>query len=122
MIGFNQNGSLTIQTLRSHGIDTYAVFSESWTHVCMIYSLPHGIRLFVNGSLLNSNTTFTDYSASGKICTITVGTCLQPNACAVDQTKIVPSQFHGRIDELKIFSREPSTNDVIQLMSSSLNR
>jgi hypothetical protein len=123
MIGFNQNGSLTIQTLSSQGI--YAVVStftalslNSWTHVCMTYSLAYGIRLFVNGSLLNSNSTYTDYSASGEMCTITIGTGLQPNTCAVNQTKIAPFQFQGKIDELKIFSRELSTSEVYNLMTS----
>ena len=122
MIGFNQNGSLTIQTLSTKGI--YAVISTSsmlslnaWTHICMTYSVTHGIRLFVNGTLLNSNSTYTDYSASGEFCTITIGTCLQPNACAVDQTKISSSPFLGKIDELNIFSRELSASEIYNLMT-----
>jgi hypothetical protein len=124
MIGFNKNGSLTIQTLGKHGIYAISLVStmlslNAWTYVCMTYSLTLGIRLFVNGSLINYNNTFTDYSASGEMCTITVGICLQSDTCAANQTKIVPFQFHGKIDEFKIFSRELSIIDVAQLMSSS---
>jgi hypothetical protein len=124
MIGFNKNGSLTIQTLGKHGIYAISLVStmlslNTWTYMCMTYSLTLGIRLFVNGSLINYNNTFTDYSASGQMSTITIGTCSQPNACSTNQTKIIPFQFYGKIDELKIFSRELSSIDVAQLMSSS---
>jgi hypothetical protein len=124
MIGFNKNGSLTIQTLGKHGIYAISLVStmlslNAWTYMCMTYSLTLGIRLFVNGSLINYNNTFTDYSAGGQMSTIIIGTCSQPNACSTNQTKIVPFQFHGKIDEFKIFSRELSSIDVAQLMSSS---
>jgi hypothetical protein len=123
MIGFNENGALTIQTWSNEGIYAISLTStmlslNAWTHVCMTYSLTLGIGLFVNGSLINYNNTFTDYSASDEMCTITIGTWSQPNACSINQTEIIPFQFHGKIDELKIFSRELSINDVIQLMSS----
>lgn len=83
----------------------------------MTYSLTDGIRLFINGLLVgnNNNDTLNSYVASGEMVTITVGTCLQPNTCAFNQTKIVLSQFRGKIDELKIFSRELSINEVFQL-------
>ncbi len=85
----------------------------------MTYSTTNGIRLFVNGSLVSWNVTFNDYSASGMTSTITIGTCLQPNACVANKTVIVSSQFRGAIDELKIFSRELSTSEVYQFMSAS---
>jgi hypothetical protein len=120
MIGFNTYGSLTIQTLGSNGIyataSIYTFLSlNQWIHVSMTYSTNNGIRLYVNGLLANSNSIFPDYSASRQISTITVGTCLQPMTCAVGQTQIVPSQFHGKIDEMKIYSRELSKSEVSQL-------
>jgi hypothetical protein len=123
MIGFNKLGYLTIQSWGSHGIYVTSSTSEmlslnEWSYVTMTYSTQNGIRLFVNGSLINTYNTFSDYSASGEMCTITVGTCLYPTTCAVRMTTIVSSQFRGKIDELKIFSRELSTNEVEQLMAS----
>jgi len=123
MIGFNENGYLTIQTLSIKGIYAISLVStmlslNTWTYVCMTYSLTLGIRMFVNGSLINTYNTFSDYSASGEMCTITVGTCLYPTTCAMYITQIVVSEFRGKIDELKIFSRELSITEVYQLMAS----
>jgi hypothetical protein len=120
MIGFNSNGHLTIQTLGSSGIYTASLINETlslntWTHVGMTYSTSNGIRLFVNGLLENSNNASCDYSASDEMSTITIGTCLQLNMCAVNQTIIVPSQFRGKIDELKIYSRDLSESEIYQL-------
>jgi hypothetical protein len=123
MIGFSNTGLLTIQTLSSNGTYAASLINGTlplniWTHVSMTYSTTNGIQLFVNGSLVNINNTYIDYSASGEFCTIVVGTCLQPNTCAAYETKIVPSQFEGMVDELKIFSRELSANEIEQLALS----
>ena len=108
MIGFNKDGYLTIQTLSLYGIYSatynYSLLPlNTWTHVCMTYSSTNGIRLFVNGLLVISNNVFTDYKASSDRCTITIGTSLNQNA-----------QFHGMIDDLKIFSRELNSIEIQQ--------
>jgi hypothetical protein len=123
-IGFNSRGYLVVQTLSRNGIYSAAFKNRTlslnqWTYISMTYSTTNGIRLFVNGSLVSWNVTFNDYSASGMTSTITIGTCLQPNACVANKTVIVSSQFRGAIDELKIFSRELSTSEVYQFMSAS---
>ena len=124
MIGFNKNRYLTVQTSGSNGLYSSTWNSSllplnKWTYVCMTYSVISGIRLFVNGSLVNSsNSTYKAYQARGERCTITVGTCLQPNKCGVNRTQIIPSQFQGKIDELKIFARELSVNDISLLATS----
>ncbi len=123
MIGFSNTGLLTIQTWSGSSVYATSLINKRlplniWIHVSMTYSTRNGIQLFVNGSLVNMNNNYTDYSASGEFCTIVIGTCLQPNACGGYQTEIVPSQFQGKIDELKIFSRELSTSEIEQLALS----
>ncbi|CAF0960085.1 unnamed protein product [Adineta steineri] len=120
MIGFDISGRLTIQTMGSNGIyaasltfDTLSL--NQWTHVIMTYSTINGIQLFINGTFMVGNSTVTGYSASGQISTITIGTCLSPDTCAVNTTTIVQSQFQGKIDELQIFARELSLSDIGQL-------
>ena len=125
MIGFNATGQLIIQTLGRYGI--YATSSSSgilsvnqWSHVSMTYSTTNGIRLYVSGQLMNNYTAFTDYAASGKMNMIIIGTSLWPNTCPIYQTNnIALSQFRGKIDELKIFSRELSANEVAQLAQTT---
>lgn len=123
MIGFSNTGLLTIQTWGKYYIYATSLINETlplniWTHVSMTYSTTNGIQLFVNGSLVNIYNAYTDYLASGEFCTIVIGTCLQPNVCGGYQTEIVPSQFQGKIDELKIYSRELSTSEIEQLALS----
>jgi hypothetical protein len=52
------------------------------------------------------------YSASGERNRITIGTCIYPERCAAGITKIIPSQFLGKIDEMKVYSRELSTGEL----------
>ncbi|CAF0949776.1 unnamed protein product [Adineta steineri] len=124
MIGFDISGRLTIQTMGSNGIyaasltfDTLSL--NQWTHVAMTYSTINGIQLFINGTFMVGNSTVTSYSASGQISTITIGTCLSPSTCAINTTTIIPSQFHGKIDELQIFARELSLSDIGQLAQAT---
>jgi len=123
MIGFSNTGYLTIQTLGSNSIYATSLVNDTvqlntWTHISMTYSTTNGIQLYVNGSFANINNASTGYLASGEFCTIIVGTCLQPTTCAVNQTKVVPAQFLGKIDELKVFSRELSENEIFNLALS----
>ncbi|CAF1106760.1 unnamed protein product [Adineta steineri] len=124
MIGFDISGRLTIQTMGSNGIYAASLTSDTlslnqWTHVAMTYSIIIGIQLFINEVFVVGNNTVTSYSASDQISTITIGTCLSPSTCAVNTTTIIPSQFQGKIDELKIFSRELSLSDIDQLAQAT---
>ncbi|CAF1115306.1 unnamed protein product [Adineta steineri] len=118
MIGFNQKGYLTVQTLGKNGIYTasYTALSlNQWTHISMTYSTTNGIRLYVSGNLQSSNNNYNDYAASGAMNTITMGNPAQWDKCTSDDTGIIQSQFQGKIDELKIYSRELSKTEVYQL-------
>ena len=123
MIGFNNANRLTVQTLSMHGIYATAFINgtvplQTWTHITMTYSTSNGIQLFVNGSLVNSNRILTDYLGGNGFCTITLGSDTLSNSC-LSSTVLVPGQFQGKIDELKIFSRELSSTEIYQLASFS---
>ena len=119
MIGFNKSGYLTVQTLGNAGL--YAVSSNittplsQWTHISLTYSTRRGIRLFVNGSLVSPNSTYSDYSASDQMCTITVGTYLSPDQGTSINSAILLDQYRGKVDELKVFSRELTASEISQL-------
>ncbi|CAF1153232.1 unnamed protein product [Adineta ricciae] len=119
-IGFDSLGRLTIQTFGMNGIYSSSLTSgiislNQWTHITMTYSTLNGIQLFVNGSFTNENNKQRTYLTKGSRYTIVVGTCLSPSICSNGITQIIPSQFRGKIDELKIFSRELSLNEIAQL-------
>ena len=119
-IGFDSSGRLTIQTLGANVIYSSSITSgiiplNQWTHIAMTYSILNGIQLFVNGSFSNGNNTHHIYSNRGSINTIVIGTCLPPSACLNEITQIVPLQFRGKIDELKIFSRELALSEIARL-------
>ena len=120
MIGFNATGYLTGQTLGLAGV--YAVSANTsipvqlWSHVSLTYSVSRGIRLFINGRLVSDNSTYSDYFASGQMCTITLGTFLPSIPHAIVNGNIVLGQYSGKIDELKIFARELTANEIIELL------
>ena len=123
MIGFSNTGLLTIQTLGNNGIYAASMthtilLSNTWIHLCMTYSTDNGIQLFINGVLATSTKVSTDYLGNNEFCTIVLGTGSQPNICAVNQTAIDLSQFRGRIDELRIYSRELFDKEIYQLAST----
>ncbi|CAF1603288.1 unnamed protein product [Adineta ricciae] len=119
-IGFDSSGRLTIQILGANGIYSSSFTSgtislNQWTHIVMTYSKINGIQLFVNGSFSSENMKHRTYSATGSRYTILVGTSLPSDICSHGKTQIVPLQFRGKIDELKIFSRELSFIEIAQL-------
>ncbi|CAF1497964.1 unnamed protein product [Adineta steineri] len=125
MIGFNQKSYLTVQTLGKNGIYTASYTASTlslnqWTHISMTYSNTNGIRLYVSGNLQGSNNNYNDYAASGTMNTITMGNSAQWDKCTSDDTGIIQSQFQGKIDELKIYSRELSKTEVYQLSGGLL--
>ena len=81
----------------------------------MTYSNTNGVRLYVNGTMMNSGSLNRAYAASSKINAITIGTCLNPGTCAPATTQIVSSQFHGKIDELRVYSRELSSSEILSM-------
>lgn len=86
---------------------------EMWTHVVTSYSDTNGIRLWINGTLINSSGQFT-YMSSGVPNTITLGSSLNgTSTCAADP--IVMGQFYGMMDELRVYSRELNASDIYTL-------
>ncbi|CAF1091759.1 unnamed protein product [Adineta steineri] len=87
------------------------VSTNVWTHVVTTFSTKNGVRLYVNGSLIDS-TGATTYLASGTINTVTLG---NPRAAGCATKSIIEGTFYGYLDEFRLYSRELSTADVITL-------
>ncbi|CAF4854034.1 unnamed protein product [Rotaria sp. Silwood1] len=84
-----------------------------WTHIVTSYSINNSVRLWINGTLIGSSTTFT-YAASSSPDWITVGTTF-PAAMSCASGSISTGQFYGMIDELRVYSRELTSSDVYAL-------
>jgi hypothetical protein len=86
---------------------------DTWTHVVTSYSATNGVRLWINGSLINSSGPFT-YVSSNVPNTITLGSSLNGTPqCAAYPVEI--GQFYGMMDELRVYSRELNASDVYTL-------
>ncbi len=81
-----------------------------WNHVVHTFSSTNGMRLYVNGTLYGSVATI--YAASGVADTLTFGNPLLGTKC---QSLFPNQQFYGSIDEVRLYSRELTPNDISQL-------
>jgi hypothetical protein len=100
------------------------LLANVWTHVVVTYSQTNGIRLYINGTYYNSSDAFT-YAASEQVNILTLANPLQAiqwtTGGSCNSQSIVPSVYHGYIDEFRVYSRELNMTDVYTLANPSLN-
>ena len=87
-----------------------------WTHSVTTYSQFNGLRLWVNGTLVNSSNTFT-FAASNVSNTLTLGTVL-PAVSSCNTGGINQDQFYGAMDELRVYGRELGQTEISLLARS----
>ncbi|UJR29737.1 hypothetical protein I4U23_017285 [Adineta vaga] len=111
-IGLSANGTIQVQIYGGTNtvINGPVMPVGVWTHVVYTFSTTNGIRLFVNGTFANSF--MTSYSASNSPVTLTFGNPLLGTSCG---SSFPNQQFYGSIDEVRLYSRELTTNEVLQL-------
>jgi hypothetical protein len=119
MVGLDTTGQIIIQSRSTSGI--YSAVSafhmnplNQWMHITMTYSTQNGIQLYINGSRWAQNGKVTEYAGSGQMNTITIGTCDESYSCHRADSRISSIQLKAKIDELKVFARELSINEVCQ--------
>ena len=113
-IGFTSGGHIAIQSWQPNltSLTGPATPINAWTHVVQTYSPTNGMRLYVNGSLVNQSSTFT-YAASGSSNYIYLGSF--PWAVCVGANTISAGQYYGLLDEFRIYSREITATEVYTL-------
>jgi hypothetical protein len=112
-IGLTTNGSITIQIYNgaSNIVLTGPVMLIGiWNHVVYTFSPTNGIRLYINGTIYGSDAT--TYSASGVADTLIFGNPLSGTGCG---SSLPNKQFYGSIDEVRLYSRELTANEILQL-------
>ncbi|CAF1374380.1 unnamed protein product [Adineta ricciae] len=122
MLGFDSSNHLVTQTWS--GSVFYNVASNSfamplnvWTHVVATFSTTNGLRLFINGTMVNSTSSSHSHGASGTWNIMSIGACTPMIWCSNAETRIVANQFRGKIDEMRVYSRE-LTNMEIQAFAT----
>lgn len=93
-----------------------------WTHIVITYSSDNGLALYVNGNMLGVTTGFT--SLNSYFFTqpyLTMGNARTSGSvptCNSGGSLLAPGAYRGSIDELRIYSRELSINDICSLYNS----
>lgn len=118
LIGFTSSGQIAIQSwsgLYNNNLValTGPILSINvWAHVVQTYSSASGMRLFVNGILVNQSRTFT-YMASGAPDYLYLGSF--PLTACVGTNVINQGQYYGLLDEFYLFARDLTPTEVYQL-------
>jgi hypothetical protein len=91
---------------------------NTWTHVVETFSIQNGLRLYVNGTLYSSVTNISTYLASGVPNYLTIASTLAasvtPQYCTSTSVLGLGS-YNGAVDELRVYSRELTAEDVCTL-------
>ena len=85
---------------------------NSWTHIAATYSLTNGLRLYINGSLYNASTPFS-FIAAGLPTHLIIGSPRNGTNCGGPSG--TNGQYVGAVDELRVYSRELNSTDVLSL-------
>ena len=114
MISLTNNGELI--TVAWSGGSTIImgppILANMWTYVAVTYSSTNGLRLYVNGTLFNSSLPYS-FVGSGHSNYLLVGSSRLANTL-VGWSNII-GQYSGAVDELRVYSRELTTSDIIAL-------
>jgi Concanavalin A-like lectin/glucanases superfamily len=119
-MGFDNTNHFVVQTWSTSGVQYFLLNSailslNTWTHIAMTYSNTNGLLLYVNGTMMNTIGLNLEYKASDGINAITIGTGLNQSTCAAATTQISSSQFNGKIDELRVYARELSSGEILNM-------
>ena len=89
-----------------------AVPANTWTHAAATYSRTNGLRLYVNGTLASTSSPFS-FVGSTTPDYLFVGSPLA--AINFPWWSDINGQYSGVVDELRVYSRELSIDDIVSL-------
>lgn len=111
LLGFSSSGKLLF---KYNGVATSAGMlpTSVWTHIVYSYSPMNGAQLYINGAVVQ-NMQFV-FTPSSSAVTLNAGTqTSSSSACGASA-----GRYEGLFDELKVYSRELSSNDANDLANS----
>ncbi len=119
MLGFSSGGAIVAESWNGTSVSVFGpvVTPNVWTYVAVTYSLPNGLRIWINGSQYGSASAPFNYIAANAPVIVTLGNSLGgTNSCVT--SGIIMGQYHGYMDEFKLFSRELSAADITNLANA----
>ena len=119
ILGLTDAGRLLAIAWDGSGINVIGpvVSANSWTHAVVTYSSAHGLRLYVNGCLYNVSAPFF-YVASGESNHVFVGSSRDAGSCY--SLSDIRGQYSGAVDELRVYSRELPSDEILKLADPCL--
>ncbi|CAF0965942.1 unnamed protein product [Adineta ricciae] len=124
LLGFSSTGAIVGQVLTSSNTlvstaDLVAASSSSWTLVVLTWSSTKGLRLYINDELVSSAEASTFLASETTPNYFTLGNCLSGCTACPSGTVSSPGPFVGLVDDLRIFSREITADDVCILYTDA---
>jgi hypothetical protein len=120
ILGFTTSGQVVAQTwnmTRIQSIVGPTLLANAWVHIANTYSPTDGIDLYVNGSLVASEQAPSTNPSTSLPLTLALGHCVNTTLCSCASGSVVPGQYHGLIDEFRVYSRALNASEVLALAS-----
>lgn len=126
LLALTSSKMLVVQLLQSFTVINATkgpIISENtWTHIAVIYSRYHGVRIYINGYLQSTSETtgqlsIVDYSDPYYV-TLGNNSPLGPTvslSCRTGQYPIVSGPFIGAMDDFRLYNRELTGEEICVL-------
>jgi hypothetical protein len=118
MLGFLSNGQLAARGWEGSPviINGPVLFPYFWTHVTTTYSLSIGLRVYINGTLISSSSSFSYSASNANNYLMLANSILAQQGTSCDSDMIAHTgTFQGLIDELRVYARQLTADDVYAL-------
>ena len=105
-LGFDSQGRVRAQSWTSGGwigVLGPMLSTNAWTHLGQTYSPSSGVRLYVNGSLVNASAPC-DYPSHSSLPILTLGSSVQATNSTCTAGSILMGQYWGLMDEFRVYS------------------
>ena len=128
LIALTSSGALIVQVPQTASIFNVlaspTISNNTWTHVTIIYSRNHGIRIFIDGQVTSTSSSTNNMSRLqfNQPMYMTIGNVgplgqTIPTVCRNGSISYVPGPFTGSIDDFRLYKRELTNEEICILVN-----